>query len=151
MTERTNETQRQRRAKGARVDYYPTPEALAFIDSLRAGYLPWNNYTGILNAILADCVASGGLKKREITQRTARSAPPMPEFLHAYARANDFGAGVRKSCGARTKAGTACGTQPLPGKCRCKWHGGCSTGPRTAEGKAKALANLRQYHRESSQ
>lgn len=32
---------------------------------------------------------------------------------------------------------------------RCKWHGGCSTGPRTPEGKARALANLRQFRQPS--
>lgn len=28
---------------------------------------------------------------------------------------------------------------------RCKLHGGLSTGPKTAEGKARALANLKQF------
>lgn len=28
---------------------------------------------------------------------------------------------------------------------RCRLHGGLSTGPKTAEGRARALANLRQY------
>ena len=30
------------------------------------------------------------------------------------------------------------------GKIRCKMHGGWSTGPKTPEGKAKALLNLKQ-------
>jgi hypothetical protein len=33
-----------------------------------------------------------------------------------------------------------CRMWPLPGKKRCWWHGGASTGPRTAEGKARSLA-----------
>jgi hypothetical protein len=36
-------------------------------------------------------------------------------------------------CGARTRAGTPCLRWPMPNG-RCRLHGGCSTGPRTAEG-----------------
>jgi hypothetical protein len=36
-------------------------------------------------------------------------------------------------CGARTRAGTPCRRWPMPNG-RCRLHGGCSTGPRTAEG-----------------
>jgi hypothetical protein len=50
----------------------------------------------------------------------------------------------RVTCGAKTRSGKPCRGKSLPGKRRCKWHGGCSTGPKSAEGKAKALANLRQ-------
>jgi len=32
-----------------------------------------------------------------------------------------------------------------PGHGRCKWHGGCSTGPKTEEGKAKAAQNGRTH------
>jgi hypothetical protein len=40
--------------------------------------------------------------------------------------------------------GRPCRAQALPnGKCRN--HGGLSTGPRTAAGKARCLANLRNY------
>ena len=42
-----------------------------------------------------------------------------------------------QSCGARTRRGTACQKPPLAGKTRCRLHGGLSTGPRTAEGKAR--------------
>ncbi|WP_422217986.1 HGGxSTG domain-containing protein [Dokdonella sp.] len=31
------------------------------------------------------------------------------------------------------------------GKRRCKWRGGCSTGPKTPDGRKRALANLRQF------
>ena len=50
----------------------------------------------------------------------------------------------RASCGARTRRGTPCRCAALPNG-RCKYHGGLSTGPKTPEGKARALANLRQY------
>lgn len=46
-------------------------------------------------------------------------------------------------CGARTKAtGQPCRARALPNG-RCKFHGGLSTGPKTPEGKRRALANLR--------
>ncbi|TDL88025.1 helix-turn-helix domain-containing protein [Meridianimarinicoccus aquatilis] len=48
------------------------------------------------------------------------------------------------SCGARTRKGTACKASPLPGKKRCKFHGGMSTGPRTPEGKERIADAQRQ-------
>lgn len=41
----------------------------------------------------------------------------------------------RVRCGAKTRKGTPCRCQSEPGKRRCKFHGGRSTGPRTAEGR----------------
>lgn len=53
---------------------------------------------------------------------------------------------LRERCGARRRSdGQPCQAPCVPGKKRCKWHGGCSTGPRTEEGKERALANLRQF------
>ena len=49
---------------------------------------------------------------------------------------------VHLQCGARTRQGTACKCKKLPGKNRCKFHGGLSTGPRTEEGKIRAAENL---------
>ena len=47
-------------------------------------------------------------------------------------------------CGARTRSGNACKKPPISGKSRCKNHGGLSTGPKTAEGKARiALAQFK--------
>lgn len=52
----------------------------------------------------------------------------------------------RVNCGAkRHRDGQPCQAKSEPGKRRCRFHGGRSTGPRTPEGKARALANLRQY------
>ena len=51
----------------------------------------------------------------------------------------------RKPCGARRRRdGKPCRALREPGRKRCKWHGGLSTGPKSPEGKARALANLRQ-------
>ena len=58
----------------------------------------------------------------------------------------------RPRCGARTRKGAPCrapavwdkeNDRPLNG--RCRMHGGLSTGPKTLEGKLRALANLRQF------
>lgn len=40
-------------------------------------------------------------------------------------------------CGARTRKGGACLNKSELGKQRCKFHGGRSTGPKTAEGKSR--------------
>ena len=63
--------------------------------------------------------------------------------------ANEFAAAARaiarlRRCGARRKRdGSRCEAKPLTNG-RCKYHGGMSTGPKTAEGRMRALANLRQ-------
>lgn len=96
-------------------------------------------------------------------------ATAAPEFIDASTRANESGlchanrAGARASnsgnlptganqarvtCGAkRRRDGQPCQGLSVPGKLRCKWHGGASTGPRTDAGRARSLANLRQNSR----
>jgi len=46
----------------------------------------------------------------------------------------------RPKCGARTRVGGSCKAPAARGKARCRMHGGLSTGPKTAEGKARTLA-----------
>lgn len=41
---------------------------------------------------------------------------------------------LRVLCGARTRKGGACSNKSEPGKRRCKFHGGKSTGAKTPEG-----------------
>ncbi len=98
--------------------------------------------------------------------------PAAPEFIDASMRANKSGlchatragAHANKSggmpimanqarviCGAkRRRDGQPCQGLSVPGKRRCKWHGGASTGPRTDEGRARSRANLLQYRSDSS-
>lgn len=45
-------------------------------------------------------------------------------------------------CGAQTRQATPCKAKPIPGRTRCKNHGGMSTGPLTVIGKAKVALNL---------
>lgn len=51
-----------------------------------------------------------------------------------------------QKCGALTRKGTPCRCKPLPGKRRCKFHGGASTGPKTPEGRERiAEAQRRRW------
>lgn len=48
-------------------------------------------------------------------------------------------------CGAKAKStGHPCLARAMENG-RCRYHGGLSTGPKTKEGKIRALSNLRQY------
>ncbi|PWE31290.1 hypothetical protein DDZ14_13650 [Maritimibacter sp. 55A14] len=54
----------------------------------------------------------------------------------------------RPICGARTRAGTPCQARVVPGRRRCRMHGGLSTGPKTDEGRRKiAKAQKRRWRR----
>jgi hypothetical protein len=55
--------------------------------------------------------------------------------------------GAKVNCGARTRRGTPCACRVLLCGGRCRRHGGCSTGPRTPEGKARSSANLKNARR----
>lgn len=201
--------QRQRRARMARIDYYPSPDALALIESRRTHYGRTNNNSGIIDTIIAEWAVFAGLKQSEIDKptspaispgvaehyarmrtssesrtgtragaspaapelsdtsracarandfdpRRATPAPPRegatvpPEFIDASTRANESGSipagnNARVICGAkRRRDGHPCQGLSVPGKLRCKWHGGASTGPRTDDGRARSMANLRQ-------
>ncbi|OOY26786.1 hypothetical protein BMI90_16410 [Thioclava sp. L04-15] len=52
----------------------------------------------------------------------------------ALARERAREAKRRVRCGAKTRKGHPCKVLSLPGKRRCKFHGGLSTGPKTPEG-----------------
>jgi hypothetical protein len=43
----------------------------------------------------------------------------------------------RLPCGAKTRAGGYCQVRAEPGKARCRFHGGKSTGPKTQAGRAR--------------
>jgi hypothetical protein len=62
--------------------------------------------------------------------------------LRNGAAPGDFLAARR--CGARTRAGGCC-RQPAMRNGRCRMHGGLSTGPRTAEGRARCAAARRTH------
>jgi hypothetical protein len=47
-------------------------------------------------------------------------------------------------CGARTRTGQPCKRKVVLGRTRCPNHGGCTTGPKTPEGKARCAEGRRQ-------
>lgn len=49
---------------------------------------------------------------------------------------------TRVPCSAHLANGGRCTRKSEPGRRRCRYHGGKSTGPRTAEGKARVALNL---------
>lgn len=50
--------------------------------------------------------------------------------------------GVQTCTGRSRQTGLPCRMKAMPGRKQCKFHGGAATGPKTPEGKAKALAAL---------
>lgn len=65
-------------------------------------------------------------------------------LIDAKARALACLARRRVPCGALTRKGRPCRALSEPGRRRCRFHGGRSTGPKTAEGKARIAAAQRQ-------
>jgi hypothetical protein len=63
---------------------------------------------------------------------TRAGYPPQPQALQGL------------TCGAKTRAGTPCKLTSIYASGRCKLHGGLSTGPKTADGRAKMADNGRQ-------
>lgn len=140
-----NQTQRRRRAGTVRIDYMPADDALALLKDRMGPRYPLNVYSGALDAILREWAFLRGLGP-DPAEREGPCRRPLPELSDPNARANNSAgpvAKVRVPCGAvRRTDGRPCEALSVPGKRRCKWHGGCSTGPRTPEGKARAALNL---------
>lgn len=53
-------------------------------------------------------------------------------------------------CGAMNRRGGCCRAQVVPGRRRCRLHGGASTGPRTEEGRERIRESNRRRARASS-
>lgn len=145
--------QRKRREGLVRIDYMPSAIAQAVIAAKRGPHYPLNINSGILDAILTEWADLTGIKYGEVSN--PKSSGAEPELSGAYARANDSGGWIERQlatyqaarrviCGAKTQSGRPCRGKSLPGKRRCKWHGGCSTGPKSDGGKLRSLANLKQ-------
>ena len=80
---------------------------------------------------------------RVITPLHARTKDLAALSARQAKRQRKIGRDDRVVCGGRRRCdGQPCQALSVPGKKRCKWHGGCSTGPRTADGKARVSSNL---------
>ncbi|MFC7522005.1 HGGxSTG domain-containing protein [Xanthomonas populi] len=159
--------QRARRARMVRIDYMPSSAALDVIAAKRATTRPGSieaTNSAVLDAILVEWAKLTGIKKQEV--EAPKTPKELPELSHQYAGAYESGHTARSrqgltsrrtksgesghaasvTCGARRhRDGKPCQAKSEPGKRRCRFHGGRSTGPRTTEGKARALENLWQY------
>jgi hypothetical protein len=167
---RINAAQRARRASMTRIDYMPCPAAVAVMEAKRARAYPGSveaTHSAVLDAILSEWAELTGIKYRPKSKpMTSATRPELSD--HKCARANNFGAPIaaarfvgacakdsgekghesapRVPCGARRRRdGLPCKALSVPGRRRCRWHGGASTGPRTGEGRAQSMANLKQY------
>jgi hypothetical protein len=71
----------------------------------------------------------------------------MPGQSERQTQGADHDAAGRKrlpACGAKNRRGEPCRVTSVPGKRRCRFHGGLSTGPKTVEGKARIAAAQRR-------
>lgn len=152
--------QRKRRERMVRIDYMPDRTAVAILQARRMQLRPGSpsaTNSALLDAIVTEWAQLTGIKYGE--EPKAPTSGRRPEFSDTFARANDSGfchptkgqakatgSMVRVTCGARRRRdGLPCQALSVPGKRRCKWHGGCATGPRTDEGRTRSLLNLRQF------
>lgn len=170
MTDRAHlaRLQRRRRARMIRIDYMPSAETLTVIAARRAEERPGSvaaTNSAVINAIVTEWAVITGINKLAKFKANQPDASGInAHFAHARAPAYEserapgikrpFRAPARMSsarplrviCGAkRHRDGQPCQAKSEPGKRRCRFHGGRSTGPRTDSGRARALANLRQY------
>lgn len=157
--------QRVRRSFVRRIDYMPSEEALrvfAYCQSkqrpssqaatnsavLDAIVCEWAELSGINNQLLQTPMTSGKAPELSDTNARARmTSGEIPDWLmKSMARSeNRKKQAARVTCGAkRHRDGQPCQAKSEPGKKRCRFHGGRSTGPKTPEGKARALANLKR-------
>ena len=83
------------------------------------------------------------MKRRDL-KRLLWAGVPLDEFLYAppEPQAPRPAKPPRPICGAKTRQGRPCIRRAVAGKLRCPNHGGLSTGPKTAEGKARVALNL---------
>jgi hypothetical protein len=94
---------------------------------------------------------SGFCQPKRARARANNYGAPIAPGRFAGAGAKDSGpikqgSAIRVPCGARRRRdGQPCQALSVPGKRRCKWHGGSSTGPRTLDGATRSRANLRQF------
>jgi len=58
---------------------------------------------------------------------------------------------MRPLCGAKTRAGGECKMRVVPGKERCKLHGGMSSGPKSPEGRERIAEAQRRRWRKHRQ
>jgi hypothetical protein len=84
------------------------------------------------NVMYAEWLAYGDIHQRPKIE-------PLPDELKSL------------RCSAKTRTGTPCKQKAIFINGRCKWHGGLSSGPKTAEGKKRSAMNGNCRKRKRSQ
>lgn len=144
-TSRAALLQRRRRRDIVRIDYMPSAQALAILEKYRESRTPSSveaTNSAVLSAIVTDWAELVGLSVSLPASGTAKAGAPVSdkqteEIKGLVVRTQ------RLTCGAtRHRDRQPCQAKSEPGKRRCRFHGGRSTGPRTPEGKARCAANL---------
>lgn len=107
---------------------------------LRAFWLEWDRVAAL---------------RRQIVEATRADEEARFEFfrVHGYAPPVRFPAYPEfppececMTCGAKAKStGEPCKSERIYRNGRCKFHGGLSTGPKSADGKSTSLGNLKQF------
>jgi hypothetical protein len=81
---------------------------------------------------------AGRQNRRHVQERVMRRRTPIESW---HLKVKD-----RPECGAKTRAGGSCLVRVEYGSSRCRFHGGLSTGPKTASGRARiAEAQRRRW------
>ena len=88
--------------------------------------------------------------RRPAQAKGSPRSPRQPSPDKAAAPSEPLTGRQRKRCGARARSrgGAPCQCKVVPGRTRCKLHGGMSTGPKTPEGRARSSEGARRYHAE---
>ncbi len=148
--------QRDRRKRITRVDYMPGASALAVIEERKRRERPGSvasTNSAVIDAIVLDWARMTGINNgRESSSMTLpkrnKSSSKAPTRMTLRGEAPQRST-ERVVCGAkRHRDGQPCQAKSEPGKRRCRFHGGMSTGPRTTEGKLRVARNL--PHRKGS-
>jgi hypothetical protein len=127
---------------GRRCDNINVVFSACYFENALTTYGPQNSIEHSMNTQLA---AWKIVKEISMTAHPSHATSLPPDRrgrLRNGATPGDFLAAPR--CGARTRAGECC-RQPAMRNGRCRMHGGLSTGPRTAEGRARC-ASARRTH-----
>lgn len=137
----------------------PRPPELMRPSQARAGAFDSDTPAGNCCQLHARAYESDGphgngaaLRPRAYDSGPGPRDPERPAHARTTAARKPLRPQERVVCGARRhRDGQPCQAKSEPGKRRCRFHGGRSTGPCTAAGKARALANLRQYRAKSAE
>jgi len=140
--------QRERRRLQRRIDYMPSKEAEAIFLARQAEERPGSasaTNSAVLDAILIQWAELTGNNYEEIEPPMSlgrtHSVETFPGSSMTLPATRNR---LRVPCGAkRHRDGQPCQALSEPGKRRCRFHGGRSTGPRTPEGKARVAQNLK--------